>query len=492
LEIGHLFTVQPEQALVHELVREAGIVRPGSPAICSWDGDLSYGELNVLVEKLHGAKLGLGVSTRALQYSAYVFDLSLLDVFGVLRFGGCVCVVSEEDRMNLDQLVAAMETMRVHISVLTPTVTILIDPTKIPSLETLVLAGEAVQPALVETWSTRVRLFNGYGPAECTVLSTINGPMTDKDRSRNLGKPLAITVWVVNHEDHNSLVSIAAVGELLIEGPLLARGYLHGLDKTAAAFITDPAFITRHSFTTTLDGQQPQPRRMYRTGDLVRQSAVDGSIAYVRRRDGQVKIRGQRVKLGDTEYWTRRAFPQAQTVAADLRQNVTTFFTTRINHLDCAPQWSLRVGETTYQAGLSLPDGAQDPSDIANTSVSHAHHIEVAFGYREGAILAEVADRLLSCLCAAIELFSAGSWGPILLDSLLGEQGDGILGVAPRRNLAEEDSEELEGQRKGWDLIEAGYAAFRLQQKGREVNVNDVLTQALSAGDMAQASTAEA
>jgi len=78
------------------------------------------------------------------------------------------------------------------------------------------------------------------------------------------------------------------------------------------------------------------------------------------------------------------------------------------------------------------------------------------------------------------------------LDSLLGEQGDGILGVAPRRNLAEEDSEELEGQRKGWDLIEAGYAAFRLQQKGREVNVNDVLTQALSAGDMAQASTAEA
>ncbi|KAK0701263.1 hypothetical protein B0H67DRAFT_650496 [Lasiosphaeris hirsuta] len=262
----------------------------------------------------HGARLGLGVGARALQYSAYVFDLSLLDIFGTLRFGGCVCVASEADRMHPSRLATAMEAMKVNFSVLTPTVASIVDPARVPSLRTLVLAGEAVQPAVVETWSGRVILFNGYGPAECTVLAAINGPLTDKDQSRNVGSPLVATLWVTDQDGH-SLVPIGAVGELLIEGPLLSRGYLHDPERTAAAFITDPAFISRYGFVRP--DRQVQ-RRMYRTGDLVRQSPLDGSITYVGRRDGQVKIRGQRLEVGEIEYWTKRAFHQAQAVAVDL------------------------------------------------------------------------------------------------------------------------------------------------------------------------------
>ena len=276
---------------------------------------LTHGSLSASLD-VHGAKVGLGIGTRALQYSAYVFDLSLLDILGTLRFGGCVCVISEDERMDLSRLAATIGAMKVNFAVLTPTVAGILAPTSVPCLETLVLAGEAVQPTLVETWSTRVVLFNGYGPAECTVLSTISGPVMDKDRSGNVGNPLAVTTWVVDQEDYNSLVPIGAVGELLIEGPLLARGYLHDPEKTAAAFITDPGFVAGLGLAAS-EGRD-HPRRMYRTGDLVRQSPVDGSITYVGRRDSQVKIRGQRLEVGDVEYWTRRAFPQAQMVAADL------------------------------------------------------------------------------------------------------------------------------------------------------------------------------
>ena len=92
--------------------------------------------------------------------------------------------------------------------------------------------------------------------------------------------------------DH-PLCPIGAPGELLIEGPLLARGYLNDARKTAAAFITDPAWVSRYGLG--------EGRRMYRTGDLVRQNP-DGSFTYIGRKDTQIKIRGQRVELGEIEH----------------------------------------------------------------------------------------------------------------------------------------------------------------------------------------------
>ncbi|KAK3904812.1 hypothetical protein C8A05DRAFT_31387 [Staphylotrichum tortipilum] len=274
---------------------------------------LTHGALCTSLER-HGAKLNFGTDTRTLQFSAYVFDISLLDVLGTLRFGGCVCVVSEEDRMDIGNLTVAMEMTGVNLAVLTPTVASLIRPETVPTLRTLGLAGEAVPSGVVETWSPHCAVFNCYGPAECTVLSTIQGPVMEKDQSCNIGTPLAGVAWVVDQHDHNRLVPIGGVGELLIEGPLLARGYLNDPEKTSAAFVTDPRFIARHA----LEQQRAQagPRRMYRTGDLVRQNPVDGSLLYVGRKDGLVKLRGQRLEVGEIEYWAKRNFAQAQTVAA--------------------------------------------------------------------------------------------------------------------------------------------------------------------------------
>ncbi|KAL2845907.1 hypothetical protein BJY01DRAFT_247421 [Aspergillus pseudoustus] len=272
---------------------------------------LTHGSICTSIES-HGAKLNMGTHTRALQYSAYVFDLSLLDIFSTLRFGGCVCVVSEEDRVDINSLTQKMEAMSVNLAVLTPTVAGLIDPKAVPTLSTLVLAGEAVPPSAAETWAKHVTLHNGYGPAECTILATANGPIVEKERAPSVGTALAGAIWIADTENYNRLAPIGVIGELLISGPLVARGYLNDPERTTQSFITNPAFIAKHGFSSWA-GQ-----RMYKTGDLVRQDPGDGSITYVGRADGQVKVRGQRVEVGEIEHWIKRHFSEAQTVAAGL------------------------------------------------------------------------------------------------------------------------------------------------------------------------------
>ncbi|KAL5048586.1 hypothetical protein BDW71DRAFT_205283 [Aspergillus fruticulosus] len=271
---------------------------------------LTHGTICTSIES-HGAKLRIDADTRALQYSAYVFDLSLLDILSTLRFGGCVCVVSEEDRVDINSLTTKMEAMAVNFAVLTPTVAGLIDPQTVPTLSTLVLAGEAVPPSAAETWAGHVTLFNGYGPAESTILATANGPIVEKERAPSVGTALAGAIWVVDTEDYNRLAPIGVVGELLISGPLVARGYLNDAGRTAQSFITDPAFVFKHGFHSWAG------KRMYKTGDLVRQDPSDGSITFVGRADGQIKVRGQRVEVGEIEYWLRQ-HSDSQTVAVDL------------------------------------------------------------------------------------------------------------------------------------------------------------------------------
>ena len=75
----------------------------------------------------------------------------------------------------------------------------------------------------------------------------------------------------------------------MIEGPIVARGYLNNPEKTAEVFIRDPAWGEK---------QPGKVRRLYKTGDLAYFSA-DGFIMFVGRKDTQVKVRGQRMELGE-------------------------------------------------------------------------------------------------------------------------------------------------------------------------------------------------
>lgn len=243
---------------------------------------------------LHAPRLGLRKGSRVLQFAAHTYDLSIAEVFTTLMVGGCVCVPS--DRQRLNGLSAFIQTADVDWMFLTPTMAAMVDPAQVPSVRTLVLGGEHATPGNFSAWSSRVRLINSYGPAECAIW-TNSCVVTDADASTaNIGGTMGMDLWVVDPRDHHKLQPIGAPGELVIGGPTLAREYLGDSIKTSRAFITHPKWA----------GVVPsfKSQRFYKSGDLVRYNQ-DGTLSFAGRKDTQVKVHGHRIELEDIEHHIR-------------------------------------------------------------------------------------------------------------------------------------------------------------------------------------------
>lgn len=240
--------------------------------------------------KTHGEAMMVGKDSRVIQFAAYMFDVSIEDLFTTLMRGGTVCVPSESERMN--DLAGALKKYRANWACLTPTVASMLTPEDVSDMSFIALGGERVRKETVETLADHTFLSLIYGPAECCMTMSCNVGVANNANPANLGHQVGAFMWLVDPNDHNVLVPVGAVGEILIEGPLLARHYLHEPEKTAASFIKDPAFVK--------GGGQPG-RRMYLSGDLGRYN-YDGSVSFVRRKDNQVKVRGNRIELGEIEF----------------------------------------------------------------------------------------------------------------------------------------------------------------------------------------------
>ncbi|KAH2196077.1 Nonribosomal peptide synthetase 8, partial [Aspergillus fumigatus] len=226
-------------------------------------------------------------STRGLQFSSYAFDTSVDEIFTVLSRGGCVCVPTEAERMN--HLAAFISRFDVNWLSITPTVARLIAPGEVPSVRTIVLGGEEIDPGVVNHWKDHAELVASYGPAEASIACAAS-PVTSVVGDALLGRPVASSLWVVDPSDHDALMPIGTAGELVIGGPLVARGYLNDPDRTSLAFVC-PKWSTELNLPFN---------RFYRTGDMARWN-VDGTLSYVGRLDTQVKLNGQRVELGEVE-----------------------------------------------------------------------------------------------------------------------------------------------------------------------------------------------
>jgi amino acid adenylation domain-containing protein/non-ribosomal peptide synthase protein (TIGR01720 family) len=243
--------------------------------------------------KAHAPRFLTDSDSRVLQFSAHTFDASLIESLTTLMVGGCVCVPSEEARLN--NVVALINEMRVTHAYLTPSFIGFMEPSAVPGLKTLVLAGEAMSQAHVAAWSTKVHLINGYGPTESSVAAAINSQVTSRSDCKDIGFPSGVRCWIVDSHDHDKLLPVGCTGELLLEGPTLAQGYWNDPQKTAKSFIYDPAWAK-------YDAPGGTGRRFYKTGDLVRYNSDAGSLTYVGRKDTQVKLHGQRVELGEIEH----------------------------------------------------------------------------------------------------------------------------------------------------------------------------------------------
>ena len=218
-------------------------------------------------------------------------------------FGGCVCVPSEDSRRN--HLPEAINSMSVNWAYFTATLARIVNPSSVRTLKTMVIGAERVTLADCKPWKDTVEVINAYGPTECAIFCAGYVGMEGFE-SGVLGKSIASVSWIVDRDDHNKLAPIGSVGELVVEGPILARGYLNDAEKTDAAFIEDPTWLLEGS--AECHGRRG---RMYKTGDLV-YYRYDGNLVYAGRKDDQVKVRGQRVELGEIENHLQECMPEAK------------------------------------------------------------------------------------------------------------------------------------------------------------------------------------
>lgn len=115
-----------------------------------------------------------------------------------------------------------------------------------------------------------------------------------------MGRPFGVRPWVVCQDNVEELAEVGDIGELILQGAQVARGYLKDPAKTDTVFISKPRWLTtRESLTHDLPRV---PERLYRTGDLVR-LRKDGSLFHVGRIDSQMKVRGQRLELSEVEIY---------------------------------------------------------------------------------------------------------------------------------------------------------------------------------------------
>ena len=235
----------------------------------------------------------LGPADVVLQKTPFTFDVSVWEFFWPLQVGAQLVVAEPNGHRDAGYLVDVIKKRAATTVHFVPSMLHLFlgdaRASSCSSLRRVICSGEALtldlQERFFEAFSSGVELHNLYGPTEAAVDVTFS-QCDPNDRSGvvPIGRPVANTQIHVLDE-RLSQVPIGVAGELHIGGVQVARGYLNRPELTAERFIDDPFAA----------GQ-----RLYKTGDLARWRA-DGNLEFLGRSDHQVKIRGNRVELGEIE-----------------------------------------------------------------------------------------------------------------------------------------------------------------------------------------------
>ena len=236
-------------------------------------------------------------------YGAFGFDASMQDLYPALTAGASVYIVPEETRLDLvglNEFVIGNKITMMDCTTQLGRQYITAYPDS-PYMRTFTVGGEKLVPCAPPNFS----FVNTYGPTECTIYVT-DYELDKEYASVPIGKSFGnCDIYIVDKQ--NRLLPAGAVGELVISGYPVTRGYLNRPDLTGEKFIPNPFF--------DIAGYE----RMYLTGDVCRYLA-DGNVQFVGRRDEQVKIRGFRIELTEIERRIREfdKIKDASVIAKDL------------------------------------------------------------------------------------------------------------------------------------------------------------------------------
>ncbi len=283
------------------LVSEARAQKPGRTLVAPQPADVAYmiytsGSTGIPkgVELTHGGlanlianlveAMELTPGDHVLQFTPTTFDVSVQEIFSTLAAGARLILPDTYAKVG-DPLLQLMRDQAVTVATLPPSVLTSTRPERLPHLRLVVSGAEAISADVVDEWGRGRKFYYNYGPTEATVTATAKFCRPGEERP-TIGRPLAnVRVHIVDR--HLATVPVNVVGEVMIGGVGLARGYVRNPALTADSFIPDP-------FSTAPGA------RLYRTGDLARFRS-DGEFQFVGRADSQVKLRGFRIELGEVE-----------------------------------------------------------------------------------------------------------------------------------------------------------------------------------------------
>ena len=234
--------------------------------------------------------LEMGPEDRLLQTGYPSFDATTFEIWAPLCNGARLYLVGDDTLLDTRALGDFLSEHRITVLFMVPSLMnghVETDVGIFAPLRYLICGGEVLSvkhSAVVRRAHPGLTLINAYGPTENTTYSTCYPISGWPDRTIPIGRPIPNTRAYVLDRDLN-LAPLGVAGELYVAGAGLARGYLARPELTAERFVDDPFF---------------SGERMYRTGDRVR-LWPDGLIEFLGRLDRQVKIRGNRLELGEIE-----------------------------------------------------------------------------------------------------------------------------------------------------------------------------------------------
>ncbi|MFB6549733.1 AMP-binding protein [Streptomyces sp. NPDC056405] len=232
---------------------------------------------------------------RVLQFGSWTSDVFLGDLLKALATGGTLVICSDETRVDLTHVEKLIRRWRITLLESTPVMVAAVvrrlsrEPEPPAELSTLIVGADAfrlheAQEMAGQLWEG-VRLYNGYGLSEATIESVVQEcvpGLASRSGLCPIGRPLpGVAVAVV--DSRGRPLPHGALGELVISGPQVGLGYL-----------TEDGLSDSGRFGTA------RGTRSLRTGDLVRYGE-GGRLEFHGRRDGQTKVRGHRVELGEVE-----------------------------------------------------------------------------------------------------------------------------------------------------------------------------------------------
>ncbi|MFI6409980.1 amino acid adenylation domain-containing protein, partial [Streptomyces sp. NPDC050548] len=244
--------------------------------------------------------LELSSADHVMQNAPLTFNISVWQMFAALMLGGRIRVVDRTTAADPRELFRRVADEGVSVLEVVPSLLRAAldmwdadgEQIALPQLRWLMVTGEALPGSLCERWFVRypdIPLVNAYGSTECSddvSHAIITSEEYEAEKKITIGRPIRnMRLYVLN--EALQPVAMGMPGDLYVSGVGVGQGYVGDANRTAAAFVADP-----------YSGEPGA--RMYRMGDYVR-CLRDGRLEFVERRDHQVKIRGQRLELGEIE-----------------------------------------------------------------------------------------------------------------------------------------------------------------------------------------------